>query len=125
MKKGSTVSLLVILALVVVLPATAKGGEEVKAPAAAAATAPAAAAAPADGKALYAAKCAMCHGADGMAKKMAAGSANFNDAEWQKKTTAETIEKTVTEGKNKMTKWEGKLTAEQIKAVAAYVKTIK
>ena len=109
MKKGLVVSLFVILALAVVLPAAA-GGDAVKAP---------------DGKALYTAKCAMCHGADGVAKKLAAGSANLNDAEWQKKTPPEVIEKTVTEGKNKMTKWEGKLTAEEIKAVAAYVKTLK
>ena len=121
MKKGLAISLFVILALAVVLPATAEG-EEAKAPAAAAAAAPAPAAA--DGKALFAAKCAMCHGADGVAKKMAAGSANFNDVEWQKKATVESIGQTIREGKNKMPKAD-KLTAEQVAAIAAYVKTMK
>ncbi len=85
---------------------------------------PAAAEAP-DGKALYGSKCAMCHGADGVAKKMAEGSANLNDPEYQKKTSVEAIEKVIHDGKGKMTKYEGKLTAEQIKAIAEYVKTLK
>ncbi len=108
MKTGLAISLFAILVLVLVVPAVAEGE------------------APADpGKTLYASKCAMCHGADGVAKKMAEGSANLNNADWQKKTDVAVIEKTITEGKNKMTKFEGKLTAEQIKAVAAYVKTLK
>ena len=106
MKKGLTVAAIVVVALAVGLPAVAAD-------------------APPDGKALYASKCAMCHGADGVAKKMAEGSGNFNDPEWQKKTPAETIEKNIHAGKNKMPKFEGKLTEDQIKAVAAYVKTLK
>ena len=85
---------------------------------------PAVAAAP-DGKALYASKCAMCHGADGVAKKMAEGSANLNDPEWQKKSSVEAIEKVTHDGKGKMPKFEGKLTAEEIKAISEYVKTLK
>ena len=103
MKKGLTVSAIALFAIAVVLPAVAEEP---------------------DGKALYASKCAMCHGADGVAKKMAEGSANLNDPEWQKKTPAEAVEKVIHDGKGKMTKFEGKLTAEQIKAVAAYVKTL-
>jgi mono/diheme cytochrome c family protein len=106
MRDRKAIALLVgvALALAVGLPALAEGDE---------------------GKTLYASKCAMCHGADGVAKKMAEGSANLNDAEWQKANSAEAIEKVITEGKGKMTKYEGKLTAEQIKAVAAYVKSLK
>jgi cytochrome c6 len=86
--------------------------------------APAAQAA-ADGKALYEAKCAMCHGKDGVAKPMAKGSSNFNDAKWQAATKVETIETTITDGKNKMKGYKDKMSAEEIKAVAGYVKTIK
>jgi mono/diheme cytochrome c family protein len=105
MKKGLMLSAIALVALAVALPAVAEDAP--------------------DGKALYASKCAMCHGADGVAKKMAEGSGNFNDPEWQKKTTAETIEKDIHDGKGKMPKFDGKLTAEQIKAIAAYVKTLK
>ena len=78
-----------------------------------------------EGQALYAKKCAMCHGQDGVAKAMAKGSANFNDPEWQKSVTVDDIVKVTTEGKNKMPKFEGKLTPDEIKLVATYVKSLK
>lgn len=87
------------------------------------AAAPALAADP-DGKALYEAKCAMCHGKDGVAKPLAKGSGNFNDAAWQKANPDEAIEKVATDGKGKMKGYAGKLTPEEIKAVAAHVKTL-
>lgn len=77
-----------------------------------------------DGKALYDGKCAMCHGKDGVAKAMAKGSRNFNDAEFQK-LSADEIVKVTTEGKNKMPAYKEKLKAEEIQAIATYVKTIK
>lgn len=77
-----------------------------------------------DGKALFESKCAMCHGKDGVAKPMAKGSANFNDAAWQKANSAEVIEKTATTGKGKMKGYDGKLAPEEIKAIAAHVKTL-
>ncbi len=79
----------------------------------------------ADGKALFDAKCAMCHGKDGVAKPMAKGSANFNDAKWQEATKVEAIETVITDGKGKMKGYKDKMAADEIKAVAAYVKTIK
>jgi mono/diheme cytochrome c family protein len=88
------------------------------------ATAPVAHAA-ADGKALYDAKCAMCHGKDGVAKPMAKGSANFNDAKWQASMTADKIAGVMESGKGKMPAYKGKLSAEEEKAVADYVKTLK
>ncbi len=88
------------------------------------ATAPAAQAA-ADGKALYDAKCAMCHGKDGVAKPMAKGSANFNDAKFQASMTADKIVALMETGKGKMPSYKGKLTPEQEKAIADYVKTLK
>jgi len=77
-----------------------------------------------DGKALYDSKCAMCHGKDGAAKPMAKGSRNFSDAEFQKANSAEQITALVEAGKNKMPAYKEKLSAEQIKAVAEYVKTL-
>jgi cytochrome c6 len=79
----------------------------------------------ADGKALFEGKCAMCHGKDGVAKPMAKGSANLNDAKWQEATKVEAIETVITDGKGKMKGYKDKMSAEEIKAVAAYVKTIK
>jgi mono/diheme cytochrome c family protein len=78
--------------------------------------------APPDGKALYASKCAMCHGADGVAKSTGKGSANFNDPAYQ--ASVEEIVKVTAEGKNKMPKYAEKLTPEEIKAVAEHVKSL-
>ena len=79
----------------------------------------------ADGKALYEGKCAMCHGKDGVAKAVAKGSANLNDAKWQADTKVEAIETVITDGKGKMKGYKDKMAADEIKAVAAYVKTLK
>jgi cytochrome c6 len=78
-----------------------------------------------DGKSLYDSKCAMCHGKDGVAKSMAKGSGNFNNPEWQVANSVGKIEKDITDGKGKMTGFKDKLTPEQVKAIAEYVKTIK
>ncbi|MBZ5638989.1 MAG: cytochrome c [Acidobacteriia bacterium] len=77
-----------------------------------------------DGKALFDAKCAMCHGKDGVAKPMAKNAANLNDAKWQAATTADAIEKIISGGKGKMPKYAEKLKPEEIKAIAAYVKSL-
>ena len=71
---------------------------------------------------VYDKKCAMCHGKTGVAKKMAAGSADFNDPVWQDQTSMEDIIKVVTEGQGKMKGLEGKLSQEEIKGVARFVK---
>jgi mono/diheme cytochrome c family protein len=77
-----------------------------------------------DGKALYSSKCAMCHGADGVAKKMAAPAKNFNDPAWKKGETADGIVKIITAGKGKMKGLGEKVNEEQAKAIAAYVLTL-
>ena len=74
-----------------------------------------------DGKALYGSKCAMCHGADGVAKKMAAGAKNFNDPAFKKAETGDSIVKIIHEGKGKMKGLGDKVTADQSKAIAEYV----
>ncbi len=99
-------TLCVILAMGMMLAATVAGAAE-------------------DGKVLFESKCAMCHGKDGVAKSMAKGSGNFNDPKWQQATSQDAIEKTVTDGKNKMKGFKDKLTPEQIKAVASYIKSLK
>ncbi|MBI3448856.1 MAG: c-type cytochrome [Acidobacteria bacterium] len=77
-----------------------------------------------DGKTLFDAKCALCHGKDGVAKSTGKGSKNFNDAEFQKTATVESITKLMTDGKNKMPSFKEKLNAEQMKMIADHVKTL-
>ena len=77
-----------------------------------------------DGKALYEAKCAMCHGVDGVAKKMAAGSKNLNDPAWKKTATVEGIVKDTADGKGKMKGMADKLSPDQMTAIANYVLTM-
>ena len=68
----------------------------------------------ADGSALYKAKCAMCHGAD--VSKNAPNVAKLSEKE---------IAEITTKGKGKMPAYEGKLTTEEISAVAAAMKSLK
>ena len=77
------------------------------------------------GKSLYARKCSICHGKDGVAKKMVTGSANLNDPEWQEATSLEDIATVISEGRNKMLPYKTKLTPTQIQQIAQYVKTLK
>ena len=72
-----------------------------------------------DGKALYQKKCGVCHGNDGVAKKTAAGSKNFNDPEYKKTATAESLVKVAHEGKGKMKPVT--LSPDDASAIAAYI----
>ena len=78
-----------------------------------------------DGAALYKAKCSMCHSENGVAKKMAEPSANFNDPKFQESHSVDDIAKIITDGKGKMKGFKDKLTPEQIAAIASHVKTLK
>ena len=80
-----------------------------------------------DAAALYKSKCASCHGADGkgetaIGKKM--GVRDFHSPEVAKMKDAELIEVT-TKGKAKMPAYGNKLTAEQIKDLVKYVRSLK
>ena len=75
-----------------------------------------------DGKALYASKCAMCHGQDGVPKKMGAGSKAFGDAEFKTGASVESIVKVTHDGVGKMKPV--KVTDGQAKAIAEYILTI-
>jgi mono/diheme cytochrome c family protein len=76
-------------------------------------------------EALYKAKCAACHGADGtgspMGKKM--GVHDFTNADVQKMSDSELMDIIAT-GKNKMPKY-GSLKPEDIKGLVGYIRTLK
>ncbi len=79
-----------------------------------------------DAAALYKSKCAMCHGADGKASKAGAtmGAKDFQSPDVAKQKDADWIEAT-TKGKNKMPAFDKKLTADQIKDLIKYIRTLK
>jgi mono/diheme cytochrome c family protein len=81
-----------------------------------------------DGKALYDAKCALCHGKDGVplpvfAKKNAP---NFQDAAWQKSKTDAQLHKGIADGTagTMMRGFSKDFTAAEIDAVVAYVRKL-
>jgi mono/diheme cytochrome c family protein len=81
----------------------------------------------ADGAAVFKAKCAMCHGADGsastgMGKTM--GLKPLSSPEVQNMSDAD-LTALVTNGKGKMPAYKGKLSDDEIGAVVKYVKTLK
>ena len=78
----------------------------------------------ADGRVLYETKCAQCHGKDGVAKPAGAGSKNFNDPAFPGAWSEDAIAKISAEGKGKMPGYKSRLSAEQIQAIAAHVKTL-
>jgi len=72
---------------------------------------------------LFKSKCAMCHGPDGKGKM--AGTKDLGSAEVQKASDAD-LTATITKGKPpKMPAYDSKLTADQIKSLVAYVRTLK
>jgi cytochrome c oxidase cbb3-type subunit 3 len=77
-----------------------------------------------EGKTLYETKCAQCHGKDGVAKPPGKGSKNFSDPAFQGAWTEDAIAQITADGKGKMPGYRSKLSPEQIKAVAAHVKTL-
>jgi cytochrome c6 len=76
---------------------------------------------------IYKAKCAMCHGADGLGSTPAGKAlkaASFKDPAIVKAPDTELIG-IVTKGKSKMPSYAGKLTDAQIKAVIGYIRTLQ
>jgi len=81
----------------------------------------------ADGAAVYKAKCAMCHGADGGGMTPMGKSMKLRDlrsAEVQKQSDAE-LTKVTADGKGKMPAYKGKLTDAEISAVVAHMRALK
>jgi mono/diheme cytochrome c family protein len=81
----------------------------------------------ADGAAIYKAKCAMCHGADGSGNTTMGKSMKLRDLrspEVQKQSDAE-LTKVTADGKGKMPAYKGKLTDAEISALVAHMRTLK
>jgi cytochrome c6 len=86
----------------------------------------AAAVAVADGNALYASKCATCHGKDGrgIPNWRSKGQPDFTDAKWQKAKTDAQISDATKNGKGKyMPAFKAKMSDEEIAAVVARVRS--
>jgi mono/diheme cytochrome c family protein len=73
-------------------------------------------------KAFYEKNCAGCHGSDGMGGGGALNLPNFKDAKWQQRRTEQQFIDAIAKGKGTMPAWQDKLKAEQIKALAGYVR---
>jgi mono/diheme cytochrome c family protein len=81
-----------------------------------------------DAAAIYSAKCAKCHGSDGsgVEKYKKKGQKSFTDSAWQKTRSDAQLTASINNGKGEaMAAWKGKLTAEEIKALVAYVRSLK
>ena len=79
------------------------------------------------GAATYKAKCLMCHGATGLADTGPGKALNahpFNTPEVMKESDAE-LAAVITNGKNKMPSFNGKLNDAQIKDVLVYIHTLQ
>ena len=79
------------------------------------------------GAAIFKAKCAMCHGPDGAGKTgmgKSLGLKDFSSKEVQSQSDADLI-KITTDGKGKMPSYKAKLSEEEIKAVVAFIRTLK
>jgi cytochrome c6 len=80
-----------------------------------------------EGADIFKSKCAMCHGADGKGETSMGKMMKLRDlgsAEVQSQSDADLIG-IITNGKGKMPKYEGKLTADQIKDVVKHIRTLK
>ena len=76
---------------------------------------------------LFKAKCVACHGASGAGDTAMGKNLKLRDlssADVQKQSDVE-LANIITNGKNKMPKYEGKLTKEQINDLVKYVRTLK
>jgi cytochrome c6 len=81
----------------------------------------------ADGAAVYKAKCASCHGPDGKGETAIGKSMKLRSlasADVQKTTDAD-LTKIISDGKGKMPAYKGKLSADEIKALVTYIRTLK
>ena len=85
--------------------------------------------APAGAAAIYAKRCATCHGNDGRAKTLKGklkGARNLTDAQWQADVTDERIYNSIANGRDGgMPAFHKKLTGEEIQSLVGYVRSLK
>lgn len=75
----------------------------------------------AEGKAIYGSKCLACHGGDGKGQTAMGKKLHVKDLMASKLTAAQ-MEAIITKGEEKMPSFSAKLSPEEIKGVAAFVK---
>jgi mono/diheme cytochrome c family protein len=78
------------------------------------------------GEKVYKAKCAMCHGPDGGGNTPAGKGTKVRDlcSDDVKKETDQEWTDIISKGKNKMPSYEGKISADEMKAVVAYMRSL-
>ncbi len=79
------------------------------------------------GQRIFQRKCASCHNSNGDGRTILAGhfpNANLIDGIWRGDGSAASIEKQIRQGHDPMPKFEGKLTDEEIRQTAAYVRAL-
>jgi mono/diheme cytochrome c family protein len=80
-----------------------------------------------DGADVFKSKCAVCHGADGKGATAMGKSLKLRDlssADVQQQSDAD-LANIITNGKDKMPKYDGKLTKDQINSVVKFIRTLK
>ncbi len=74
-----------------------------------------------DSAAVFQKKCATCHGKDGKGQTKMGEKMGIKDLT-ASASSATDVEKAIADGKNKMPAFKGKLSEEEIKALASYIK---
>lgn len=123
MQKEKTLSLIIaiVVPLVSLLPLVSVGAADYST------TTTAIIIAPADGPALYASKCVICHAKNGAGTPAwrAKGQPDLSTAEWQKTHSDEQIAIRIRDGKGKMPGFGKKLSDQDIKALVKQVRTLR
>jgi mono/diheme cytochrome c family protein len=78
----------------------------------------------ADGKEIYTKRCAGCHGADGAGKTTMGEKMGVASLVGTKLSAAE-LQAVISDGRKKMPAYKEKMSADELKAVAEYVKALK
>ena len=80
------------------------------------------------GKTVYDAKCKMCHGSEGKGDTKAGQMMKVPDltapSSWKHGTSQAEVVKIISQGVDKMPKYEGKLSPEEIESVASYMRDL-